>query len=282
MKLKHILIPYVILIVIIPAIITHLFVPLKINQKVWETGIDIVMAIVSFGGLITVIIRRKRKFRGWILLLLLIVLIIGPQMYLWKTQNRGFTELRIIYRFALLYISLFVIPLEIHFSRKEQLIIIFGFCLFGLFCCSYELIQHPRVWESMEFFSGKTSAVTSFFNHRNRFAAYNALWLILCLFAIQLSGSPLWLIPGSVFGIFVILTESRGAMLLSAIFILMSFISYRHRIGTKNMLIILLDLSIVIIILWLIPPVRRFLTAFIGTDRGVAGRDKLWRTAWKY
>ena len=282
MKLKHILIPYAVLLVVIPALITHLFVPLKIDRNLWETIMDVMMAVVSIGGLIIVVIRRKKHFHGWLPLLSLLVLVIIPQLWLWQTQSEKFSQLRQIYRFALLYISLFIIPLEIHFSRRELCILIGALCLFGFFCCGYEIWKNPRVWESMRFFSHKKAGVMSFFGQRNRFGAYNALWMILCLFAFQLSEKRWWLIPCVFFGVFLIMTESRGGLLLGGMFIFCSFLSYRKRIGAKNTAVILVDLLIIALLLWLIPPVRNFAESLIDVDRGVTGRDRIWQVSWDY
>ncbi len=282
MKLKHVLIPYAVLLVVLPALIAHLSVPLKIDRVFWESFLDILMAAVAAVGLIAVLIRRKKHFRGWIPLLFLTLLVLAPQAWLWRTQHRGFPQLRQIYRFALLYITLFILPLEIHYTKRELYILIGALCLFGLFCCGWEIRQHPKVWEAMRFFSGGKSDVQSFFGQRNRFGAYTALWMILCLFAFQLSGSLLWLIPGAFFGCFLVMTESRGALLLAGVFIFCSFLSYRKRIGTRNTLAILLDLAIIGILLWMIPPVRHFLTRLIDLDRGVTGRDRIWQISWEY
>ena len=54
------------------------------------------MILTAAAGMVSLIIRKKTGFKGWIPLLGLALLVLLPQLYLWKTQNRGFYELRII------------------------------------------------------------------------------------------------------------------------------------------------------------------------------------------
>ena len=282
MKLKHLLIPYALIIVIIPGIITHLGAPFGVSSDVCEWIMDGIMILTALVGLIGVIIQRKKKFRGWIGLLVLAVFFLLPQLYLWKKMGKGFYELRLIYRFALLYITLFIIPLEIHLSRKNLCVLIGCFAVYGLICCAYEMVQHPRVWEAMSFFSGKGNQVQSFFEQKNRFGAYLALWMIPCVFASYLSENKLWFIPAGIFALFLVATESRGGLLLSGVFILAYIFSFRKRMGTANTLMIFVDLIIVLIVLWVIPATRNFLKDLIDVDRGVTGRDKIWEVGWQY
>ena len=282
MKPKHLLIPYLIIIVVFPALIAHLAVPLKLNAALCENIMDGIMILTAAAGMVSLIIRKKSGFKGWIPLLGLALLVLLPQLYLWKTQNRGFYELRIIYRFALLYITLFIIPLEVHMHRKEICLIIGLFCIFGLVCCIYELVQHPRIWEAMNIFTGKGSRVESFFEQKNRFGAYCALLLILCFFAEELSENKLWFIPAAFFGFFLVCTESRGGLVLTAIFCLGFLLSYRRRLGTKTILMILADLAIVLCILFIVPQTRELLMALMRPESGVTGRDRIWAVAWNY
>ena len=224
----------------------------------------------------------KKDFRGWIPLLILIIFVLVPQLYIWKTQQMKIKDLREIYRFAFLYIILFVIPMEIHYTRKELCWFIGFIVVYGLICCGYEVWKHPKVWESMRYFSSSSAGLTSFFGQRNRFGAYTALWMIICLFAIQLSGKKVWLIPAFIFAAFMVMTESRGAIFLGGAFILFCVISYRRRLGTRNLLLILLDILIIAAILWLFPPTQKFISALIDVDRGVTGRDRIWQIAWEY
>lgn len=277
MKLKLWLIPYTWIIVIIPALIAHLPGLLRLNTALWETVMDILMAGTAVIGLILVWIRKKSGFKSWIPLLMLLMLILLPQLYLWKIQNRGFYELRTIYRYALLYITLFVIPLEIHLSRKSICILIGCFCLFGLINCFFGLIQYP----DLSLLFGKGEGMESWFQQKNRFGAYNALLLILCLLAVQLTHKKYWLIPLFVFAVFLIFSKSRGAIVLTAVSLLAGLFSYRKRIGTKNLLMILADVGIVTILLCFIPPIRSLIISVIAPERGV-GREKMWSTALAY
>lgn len=281
MKLKHALIPYALIIVIVPGILSHLGAFFGIPMNTWQWIMDGIMAATALIGLIAVLIQRKKEFRGWIPMLVLLVFFLLPQLYLWKSQNKSFYYLRLIYRFALLYLTLFVIPLEIHLTHKDLLILIGCFVVYGLICCGYELWQHPRPWETMNFFNGK-GQVMSFFEQKNRFAAYLALWIILCAFAVYLSRSKLWIIPAVIFMAFLIMTESRGGLLLTGLFLLMMIISFRRRLGMSNMIMILLDIAIVLGLLFLIPSTRDFLDSLIDADRGVTGRDKIWEVSWNY
>ena len=280
MKIRRLLIPYVIIIIVVPALIVYF--PKTFKTNLWERIMDILMAGAALLGLLLIVLKKKSKFRGWIPGCILLCFFLIPQLFIWKTQNKGSAELRALYRFALLYVTLFVIPLETHISRKEQCILIGGILLWIFGCCVYEIVQHPRVWESMNFFSGETSTVVSIFEQRNRFGAYLALAMILCCLAMQISGSRYWLIPAVFFFPFLIFTESRGALCLAGFFCLFCFLSYRKHLGIKNTVMILADLGIVFLILWLIPPFRRFLTALIDVDRGVTGRDKIWKVAWDF
>lgn len=282
MKIKYALFPYVLFIVIFPGILVHLGAPFGIKTYIWEFVIDGIMAVTAITGLILTIIKRKKQFHGWIPMLVLAVFFLAPQLYLWKSMDRGFNILRQIYRFALLYITLFMIPLNIRFTRKEICILIGCFVLYGLICCVYEIVQHPRVWEAMAYFSGKGSGVQSFFDQKNRFGAYLALWTILCIFAFQLSNNKLWFIPAVIFMAFLVMTESRGGLLLIGLFIVLCIISYRKRMGTANMLFVLVDIAVILILLWIIPATRSFITAIIDTDRGVTGRDRIWEVSWNY
>ena len=282
MKFKHAVFPYILYILIIPALTAHLAKPLHLDAARWETVTDIIMAAAAMIGLCAVIIIRKKNFRGWLSLILLFALVILPQLYLWHTQQKNFYYLRQICRFGLFSITLFIIPQEVHYTRKELCLLIGCIIAWGLFCCGYEIWKNPKVWEGMHYFSGKASTVTSIFEQRNRFGAYTALWLILCLLAMQMSKSRIWLIPAAVFAVFLFMTESRGAILLAGLYSLFSLISYRNRIGTKNLLMILLDIVLVLGLLWMIPPIRHFITALIDTDRGVTGRDTIWQVTWNY
>lgn len=281
MKLKHALIPYVLIIVILPAIIYHLGAPFGISTATWDWILDGLMAAVAVIGLIAVFIKRKKKFKGWIALLVLLIFFLLPQLYLWKTQDRGFYILRQIYRFALLYVTLFVIPMEVHLHRRDLYILIGCFVIYGIICCVYEVIQHPTFWDSMAFFNGN-GQVKSFFEQKNRFGGYLALWIILCVFAVQLSKNKLWLIPAVIFGVFLVTTESRGGLLLVGVFLLAMLVSYHKRLGTNNTLLIFLDIAVVAAILLLIPTTREFIRSIIDVDRGVTGRDRIWQVAWDY
>lgn len=279
MKLKYAYIPYILIIVILPAVIFHIGPPFGITSNTWNLILDGLMAAAAVIGLIAVLIQRKSKFRGWIPLLVLAVFFLLPQIYLLVTQDRGFRILRQIYRFALLYITLFVVPMEIRFSRKALCILIGCFVIYGLICCAYEVSKHPQFWKTMTFFGSAKGSVESFFQQKNRFGAYLALWIILCVFAVQISHSKLWLIPAGIFAVFLITTESRGGLLLLGVFLIVMLLSYRRRLGTSNMLMILLDVAIVLGILWVIPVTRAFIRSIIDVDRGVTGRDTLWKTA---
>ncbi len=280
MKTRYLLIPYTIFVIVVSALIVSF--PKAFRPDFWERIMDILMAGTAVIGLFFVIKKTKSKFRGWIPLGILTVFFLIPQLYIWKTHDKGFAELRALYRFALLYITLYVIPLETHFSKKDQCILIAGICLWIFGCCVYEIIRHPRVWEVMMYFSRRGRGVMSIFRQRNRFGAYLALCVILCCLGLQLSRNRLWLIPAGFFFVFVIMTESRGALCLVCFFLLFSFLSYRRHIGTKNTIMILADIGIVFLLMWLIPPVHRFLTALIDVDRGVTGRDKIWAVAWNF
>ena len=283
MKLKHALIPYVLIIVILPAILYHLGSPFGLPQSTWDWILDGLMAAVTVVGLAAVIIDRKKKFRGWIALLVLLIFFLLPQLFLWKTQDRGFVILRQIYRFSMLYVTLFIIPMEIHLRRKELCILIGCFVVYGLICCAYEIVRHPTFWDSMSFFTGKaTSGVESFFDQKNRFGGYLALWIILCIFAVELSENKLWIIPAVIFGVFLVATESRGGLLLTGVFILVMLFSYHKRLGFSNTVMIFLDIAVVLALLFLIPTTREFIFSIIDVDRGVTGRDEIWQVAWDY
>lgn len=71
-------------------------------------------------------------------------------------------------------------------------------------------------------------------------------------------------------------------MLLVLLFCLGCLLSYRKRLGTKTLLMILADLLIVVSVLFIIPQTRNFLNALIRTDDGVTGRDRIWAEAWNY
>ena len=276
MKLKYLLYPYALIIVIFPALIAHMAIPLGLNQTQSEAVMDILMSVTAAVGLAAVIIRQKKSFRGWIPLLLLIVLVLIPQTILWKMQGgRRLSGLRPVYRFALTYITLFVIPLGIHLSGKETRVLIGLFCLYGVFCCLYQFTHSSGI---LQFETG----IGSFFENPNRFGAYLALWLILCVFAIQLAGSKLWLFPAAFFACFLFFSKSRASLMLAGFFLIACMLSYRERIGTKNLLMILLDIAIVFTLLWLFYPTRNYFQNLIALDTGVSGRDRIWAASWQY
>ena len=277
MKAKYLLLPYAFLIVVLPAVITHLAVPLKLDVPLLENIMDGLMALTAVAGLALLLIRKKSRFRGWLPLLALMVLIILPQVYLWNLQNRGFTELRAVYRYALLYITLFVIPLEIHLSRKSVCVLIGCFCVFGVISCLYGLVKYPDLSKLF----GKGEGMESWFGQKNRFGAYNALLVILCLLAVLLSGKKYWLVLAAFFAVFLVMSKSRGAIVLTAVTLVGGIISYQKHIGTKTLLMILLDAAIVFAVLWLLPLTRSLLTSVIAPERGVR-REVMWRIAWEY
>ncbi len=276
MKLKYLLYPYVLLVVIFPGLIAHMAVPLRLDTQLCEAIMDIMMVGTAIVGLTAVIIRRKKSFRGWIPLLLLAVLVLIPQIILWKIQGgRRLTGLRPVYRFALIYITLFVIPLGVHFSRKEICVLIGLICLYGGFCCLYQFNPASETLSTQ-------AGVKSFFENPNRFGAYIALWLILCCFACQLSGSILWLTPAAVFASFLLLSRSRASILLVGVFIFICLLSYRERLGAKNLLMIFLDIAIVLLLLWMFNPTRNYIRKLIGLAEGISGRDRIWAVSWEY
>ena len=63
MKLKHLLIPYLIIIVVFPALIAHLSVPLKLNVPLCENIMDGIMILAAVVGLVSVLIRKKSQFK---------------------------------------------------------------------------------------------------------------------------------------------------------------------------------------------------------------------------
>lgn len=276
-KIKYLLLPYAFLIVVFPAVIAHLAIPWKLDVPLCENIMDGIMVITAVVGLVLILIRNKSRFRGWLPLAGLLVLILLPQIYLWNSQNRGFTELRTIYRYALLYITLFIIPLETHLPRKSICVLIGCLCVFGVISCMYALVQYPDLTKLF----GKGEGMESWFGQKNRFGAYNALLILLCLLAVQLSGRKYWLIPATFFFIFLIMSKSRGAIVLTGISILCGAVSYRKHIGTKTLLMILLDAVIVVAVLYLLPPTRSVILSVIAPERGV-GREVMWRTAWEY
>lgn len=277
-KLKYTLIPYILIIIIVPAMIAHLPAKLIPHADRWESGLDILMCAAAVLGIICTLLRNKRKFRGW-LPLLLICFVLLPQLFLWKTEKLSFSRLRIIYRFALLYITLFIVPREIYYTRKEICILIGGLCLFGFGCCIYEAWHDPKFWSTL---FKTSSSVRSFFENSNRFAAYTALWTILCLLAFQLTWRKVWLLPAAFFAFFLYMSKSRGGWLLCAVYMLCALISYRKRLGTKNLLMILADILMVFVILWMIPPARKFLLSLLQLESGVSGRDRIWAVSWEY
>ena len=281
MKLKLFWIPYILIIIFIPALNLNFGPLFGLRYRQWELILDILMAVTALAGLIIVLIRRKSHLPGGIPFLFLTILFILPQLYLWFAHHWGLTELRRIYRFVLLYLTLFIIPLNFHYTHKERLILIGCFCFCGLCCCAYELKLHPRVWEYSGLFSDHPEQIMSIFLQKNRFGAYLALWLILCIYAIYISDNYLWLIPGVIFFFFLLLTCSRGALLLLFTFVVCFIISFRKEIGMKNMLMILADILIVLVIMFLVPPVREFLLKVMRIDHGVSGRDQIWAASWE-
>ena len=277
-KIKFLLIPYAFLIVVFPAVITHLAIPWKLDVSLCENIMDGIMAITAAAGLVLLLIRNKSRFRGWLPLAGLLVLILLPQIYLWNSQNRGFTELRTIYRYALLYITLFIIPLETHLPRKSICVLIGCLCVFGVINCIYGLIS---AHDLPGLISGKGEGMESWLGQKNRFGAYNALLILLCLLAVQLSGKKYWLVPAAFFAIFLILSKSRGAIVLTGISVLCGLISYRKHIGTKTLLFILADIAILLAVLLILPPTRSLIISVIAPERGV-GREMMWKTAWEY
>ena len=121
----------------------------------------------------------------------------------------------------------------------------------------------------------------SIFQQKNRFGAYLALWIILCIYAIYISDNYLWLIPCFIFSFFLVLTGSRGALLLVGTFLIMFVFSFRKRLGTKNLLLIFGDILILLVILFLIPQTRDKILAFVRFDDGVTGRDRIWAASWE-
>ena len=277
-KIKFLLIPYAFLIVVFPAVITHLAIPWKLDVSLCENIMDGIMAITAAAGLVLLLIRNKSRFRGWLPLAGLLVLILLPQIYLWNSQNRGFTELRTIYRYALLYITLFIIPLETHLPRKSICILIGCLCVFGVINCIYGLIAAPDL---PGLISGKGEGMESWLGQKIRFGAYNALLILLCLLVVQLNGKKYWLVPAAFFAIFLILSKSRGAIVLTGISVLCGLISYRKHIGTKTLLFILADIAILLAVLLILPPTRSLIISVIAPERGV-GREMMWKTAWEY
>ena len=279
MKIKYLLIPYILIIIILPAMLAHLPVNLMPHADRWQMALDILMALTALGGLALILIRQKGKLRGGWELAALALLVLIPQLCLWLTQHKPARDLRYIYRFGLLVITLFVIPMNLRYSRRRICVLIGCLCLFGFGCCIYEAVHDPKFWSSLF----KTSdSIRSFFENSNRFAAYAALWTILCLLAFQLTWHKLWLIPAAFFAFFLFMSKSRGGWALCGVYMLFALISYRRQIGTKNLLMILLDILIVFIFLWMIPPVRRFLLQMIAWDQGVSGRDRIWAVSWGF
>ena len=277
MKLKYLLYPYVLIVIIFPALIAHMAIPLGLTKLPCELIMDVIMAVTAVVGLTAVIIRQKKSFRGWIPLLLLLVLVLIPQTVLWKLNGGGrLTGLRPVYRFALIYITLFVIPLGTHFSGKETCVFIGLLCLYGVFCCAYQFTLTPDILTTLP------NSITSFFENPNRFGAYLALWTILCIFAFQLSNHILWLFPAAFFAFFLLLCKSRASLLLVSVFLLVCLLSYRDRLGTKNVLMILVDIAIVAALLWVFYPTREFILNLIGLDSGVSGRDRIWAASWEF
>ena len=274
-------IPYILIIIFIPALNLYFGPIFGLSYYQWELALDFLMAATAVIGLTIVLLRSKSHFIGWIPLLCLTILFILPQLYLWYAHHWGFTELRKIYRFVLLYLTLYIIPLNFHYTHKERLILIGCLCFCGLCCCAYELKLHPRIWEYSGLFSDHPEQIMSIFRQKNRFAAYLALWTILCIYAIYISDNYLWLIPALIFFGFLLLTGSRGALLLVGIFLVFFIISFRKNMGTKNMLMIFADILIVLVIMFLIPPVREILLNLMRTDDGVSGRDRIWAASWE-
>ena len=279
--LKLFWIPYILIIIFIPASNLYFGPVLGLSWAEWELALDILMAAFAVIGLAVVLFRRRSHFIGWQPLVFLTILFILPQFYLWYTNQWGFIELQQVYRFVLLYLSLFIVPLNFHYTHKERLILIGCICFCGLCCCAYELRLHPRIWEYSGLFSDRPEQIMSIFQQKNRFGAYLALWIILCVYAIYISGNYLWLIPSLIFSAFLLLTGSRGALLLVGVFLILFIFSFREKLGTKNTLLIFADIAILMVILFLIPQVRERILALLRLDDGVTGRDKIWAASWE-
>lgn len=278
--MKNLLIPYAFLVVVLPAMVTYWPNAFGLPTAQWELIIDGLMAVTALLGMLIAVIRRKREFSGVLPLFLLMILVLLPQLYLWDQSAGSFRQFRAIYRFALLYITLYILPLEVHLSKQAVCGLIGAYCIFGFFCCGYEVWQHPNIFEML--LTGDGYRVVSFFQQRNRFAAYIALWLILCVFAEELSHKPIWLLPAAVFSFFLLLTKSRGSLLLAGVFLLCCLISYWRQIGIKNLLMILIDIAIIGALLWIFTPTRNFILNLIDVERGVSGRDRIWSASWNY
>ena len=57
-KIKFLLIPYAFLIVVFPAVITHLAIPWKLDVSLCENIMDGIMAITAAAGLVLLLIRN--------------------------------------------------------------------------------------------------------------------------------------------------------------------------------------------------------------------------------
>ena len=116
MMFRLLWIPYILIITIIPALNLYFGPILGLGRADWELVLDILMAAAALIGLIVVLIRRRSRFNGWQPLIFLTVLFIIPQLFIWHSSQWGITELRQVYRFCLLYLTLHPAEFPLHAS----------------------------------------------------------------------------------------------------------------------------------------------------------------------
>ncbi len=269
-------------IVIAPLFITYIL-PLTPYSRFAEKLTTIQDGVIGFAAVFGTFLAIKinGSLKNWkVPLLLGTGLFLAPQLYLFFSARQETAALFPIIRFFLLFYILLILANQFRLKILDLEIITAIFCIFMLFSCFYDFFTNHEYFASFSTTYIEQKVFQSFFFHSNRFACLLGITIILSMVTFWLSRELFFLItPIFLFG-YLVLTGSRGSMVMVVVFSVGFILSFCRKGNISRPLYILADLILIGLILWQFDFFRNFVITFARIDQGVTGREDLWTFGW--
>ncbi|MHC1773560.1 MAG: O-antigen ligase family protein [Flexilinea sp.] len=269
--------------VIAPLFITYIL-PLTPYSRFAPALTTIQDGIIGFAAIFGTFLAIKinGSLKNWkVPLLLGILLFLAPQIYLYRQYQQETTALFPIIRFFVLFYILLILANNFRIKIFDLELITTIFCVFFLLSCVYDLIVNHEYFTPFSLEYIKQKIFQSFFMHSNRFACLLGITIILSTVTFWLSKKLFFIITPVFLFAYLVLTGSRGSMLMVLVFLFVFYLSFWKDKNFKKYSFIFIDLILVGLILWQFDFFRKFVLAFARIDQGVTGREDLWIFGWK-
>lgn len=269
-------------IVIAPLFITYIL-PLTPYSRFAAAFITIQDGVIGFAAVFGTFLAIKinGSLKNWkVPLLLGTGLFLAPQLYLFFSARQDYQALFPILRFFSLFYILLILANQFRLKIVDLEWITAIFCIFMLFSCFYDLFTNHEYFASFSIDYLEKNIFRSFFVNSNRFACLLGITIILSVVTFWRSGKLFFLVTPIFLFAYLVLTGSRGSMLMVLVFLFVFYLSFWKDKSFKKYSYIFLDLILVGLILWQFDFFRSLVTALINIDQGISNRDDLWHFGW--